>query len=85
MKTPARQTKLHPSKTNLFLTNQKHNNNVFSDHYSGAFTYDGQNGTIELEDDNDVLVGTATFSISGTTMTLNLLGETYQLPKYVID
>ena len=56
-----------------------------SDDYSGAYTYSGGNGTIELLDLHDVNQGTATFSISGSTMTLNLLGETYQLPKYVVD
>ena len=56
-----------------------------SDDYSGSYTYSNGNGTIELEDIHDVHQGTATFSISGSTMTLNLLGETYQLPKYVVD
>ena len=58
---------------------------VESDDYSGSYTYSNGNGTIELLDIYDVNQGTATFSISGSTMTLNLLGETYQLPKYVVD
>lgn len=50
--------------------------------YGGAYTYAGGNGTITL---NDVAtqqnVGTATFTISGTTLTLQLFGENYTLQK----
>jgi len=50
--------------------------------YSGSYTYTATSGTITLIDiQTQQSVGTATFSISGTTMTLNLQGETYTLTK----
>lgn len=50
--------------------------------YGGAYTYSAGNGTITLNDiASQQNVGTATFSINGTTLTLHLLGETYTLAK----
>ena len=50
--------------------------------YGGAYTYSNGSGTITLNDvASQTTVGTATFSISGSTMTLNALGSTYTLSK----
>lgn len=50
--------------------------------YGGAYTYSAGSGSITLIDMSiQQNVGTATFSISGSTLTLNLLGETYTLAK----
>ena len=60
-------------------------NNDFVDELNtyGSVTYSNGSGTIEMLDGvTDANLGTATFSISGTTMTLNLLGQTYTLTKY---
>ncbi|MBQ9417910.1 MAG: hypothetical protein IJU19_04935 [Bacteroidales bacterium] len=58
--------------------------NVTTDNFYGSATYSNGSGTIQLLDGmTDENRGTATYIISGTTMTLNLLGETYTLTKYV--
>ena len=52
------------------------------EYYVGSYTYHNSDGTgtITLMDvETDETVGTATFSISGSTLTLNLLGETFTL------
>ena len=52
--------------------------------YTGGFAYNAANGTgtITLNDvETQDFVGTATFSISGYTMTLRLLGTTYNLAR----
>ena len=50
--------------------------------YSGTYTYSNGNGTLSLQ--NIIThedAGTVTFSISGTSLTLKMLGETYTLEK----
>lgn len=50
--------------------------------YGGPYTYTNGQGSIELTNmSTQQPVGTATFSISGTTLTLQMLGETYTLTK----
>ena len=52
--------------------------------YVGGYSYDKTTGTgtINLRDvETEETVGTATFSISGTTLTLQMFGQTYTLTK----
>lgn len=50
--------------------------------YAGSYTYSGGNGTIVLRNvQTQEEQGTATFSISGSTMTLTVQGQTYTLQK----
>ena len=50
--------------------------------YGGAYTYASGSGSITLNDmSTQQSVGSATFSIRATTLTLHLLGETYTLTK----
>lgn len=54
------------------------------EYYVGSYAYHNSDGTgtITLMDvETDETVGTATFSISGTTLTLQMLGQTYTLTK----
>lgn len=58
--------------------------NTQMDSYVGGHSYDKTtgNGTINLKDvETSETVGTATFRISGTTLTLDMLGENYTLAK----
>ncbi len=55
-----------------------------SEAYTGAFTFNAASstGAITLVDvESEATVGTATFSISGMTMTLQMLNNTYNLTK----
>lgn len=50
--------------------------------FAGSYTYSGGSGSIVLRNvQTQEEVGTATFSISGSTMTLTVLGQTYTLQK----
>ncbi len=50
--------------------------------YAGPYTYSNGSGTINMMDvSTGASIGTATFTINGTNMTLNALGGTYTLAK----
>lgn len=49
--------------------------------YMGTYTYSGGNGTMSLRNSDTDASASATFSVSGNTMTLNFKGATYTLTK----
>lgn len=49
--------------------------------YQGTYTYSKGNGTLSLRDDDTNASVNATFTVKGTTMTLNFRGATYTLTK----
>lgn len=50
-------------------------------YYEGTYTYSSGNGTMNLENIENYEHTTATFSISGSTMTLKIKGMTYTLTQ----